>query len=87
MISLSVDKRGSRLKAERLNVIEPRNTKNRKADAVDSAESKIAIDVKVRKSQLPRGRRTQHATHSYESATRETLTALQTEVWSTYNKR
>lgn len=87
MISLSVGKRGSRLKAERLNVIEPRNTENRKADAVVRAESNIVTDVMVRKSQLPRGRRTQHATQSYESATRETLTALQTGVWSTYNKR
>ena len=56
-------------------VIEPRNTVNGMADVVDSTESNIVIDVMVRRSQHPRGRRNGHAIHYYFAATHETLFA------------
>ena len=57
--------------------IEPRKHHEvRKADVVTDAESYILVIVMVRLSRLPRGLRPWHVTHSYDTATRETLTVL-----------
>ena len=47
-----------------------------KADVVTNAESYILVIVMVRLSKLPRGLRPWHVIHSYDTATRETLTVL-----------
>jgi hypothetical protein len=57
--------------------IEPRKHHEvRKADVVTDAESYILVIVMVRLSRLPRGLRPWHVTHSYDTATRETLAVL-----------
>lgn len=57
--------------------IEPRKYHEAgKADVVTDAESYILVIVMVRLSRLPRGLRPWHVTHSYDTATRETLAVL-----------
>jgi hypothetical protein len=57
--------------------IEPRNNQEvGKADVVTDAESYILVIVMVRLSRLLRGLRPWHVTHSYDTATRETLAVL-----------
>lgn len=57
--------------------IEPRKYhETGKADVVTDTESYILVIAMVRLSRLPRGPRPWHVTHSYDTATRETLAVL-----------